>query len=120
MNLFSMSQAPLLQASDGTLLREVFHPRHTGIETPYSVAQAMLPPGQASLPHALVSSHEVYIILAGQGRVRVNDDEEEVRAGDIVHIPAGATQCVENTGEEQLIFMCVVSPPWHAEDEEER
>ena len=117
MRLFSISQAPLIQASDGTLLREVFHPRHTGLDLPYSIAHAMLMPGEASETHALTFSDETYIFLAGEGRIHIGDDEAEVIAGDIVHIPATAAQWLENTGEEPLMFLCVVSPPWSAGDE---
>ncbi len=104
-------------ATDKTLVREVFHPRHTGIETPYSIALASLEPHTASTPHSLNTSDEVYIIVQGVGRVHVADEAEEVSIGDIVHIPKGDSQWIENISDETLIFYCIVSPPWKREDE---
>ena len=117
MNHFSIMRMPMMRACDGTMLREVFHPRHTGVELPYSVAQAELAPGDASLPHALAASDEVYFFLAGRGIAHVDDEQVAVHKGDIVHVPPGARQWLENVGDERLIFFCMVSPPWRAEDE---
>ncbi|MCD4829973.1 MAG: cupin domain-containing protein [Candidatus Cloacimonetes bacterium] len=77
----------------------------------------MLMPGEASRPHSLATSGEVYILLSGQGAIYVDDETESVQAGDVVHIPAGARQWIENSGEEQLVFLCIVSPPWDNADE---
>jgi len=38
-----------------------------------------------------------------------------VAAGDIIIVPAEAIQCIENIGNELLIFTTIISPPWTEE-----
>ncbi len=104
-------------AGDDTLIREVLNPGNDGLALGYSLAYATLEPGQSSLPHILRSSTELYIIRKGRGRAYIGQEETEAQSGDVLFIPAGARQYIENTGEERLEFWCVVSPPWSKEDE---
>ncbi len=109
--------APVYQAGDDSLLSEVFHPAHTGIGLPFSIARAMLMPGGATRHHRLLTSSEVYVFLSGEGELHCDGEEALVRAGDFALIPAGSTQWVQSTGEEPLVFLCIVTPPWNQSDE---
>lgn len=109
---------PAFTAGDETLIREVLHPKNEGFELGYSLAHATLEPGQASLPHVLLQSSEVYVIQDGRGRAVVGGRAVEVEAGDVVFIPAGAEQFMINTGGGPLLFWCIVSPPWSSMDEQ--
>ena len=40
-----------------------------------------------------------------------------MEAGTLVYVPPGALQWMENTGDRDLVFYCIVDPPWHADDE---
>ena len=104
-------------AGDDTLIREVLHPVNDGLGMNYSLAYATLEPGKASRPHVLRSSSEVYIIRRGRGRAFIGEEVAEAGPGEVVFIPAGARQYIENVGEEPLEFWCIVSPPWNGEDE---
>ncbi|MCB0596726.1 MAG: cupin domain-containing protein [Lewinellaceae bacterium] len=104
-------------AGDDTLIREVLHPKNDGLSLGYSLAFATLEPGQASLPHVLLSSSEVYVIQKGRGRAYIEEETADANPGEVLFIPAGARQYIENTGEEALEFWCIVSPPWSGEDE---
>ncbi len=104
-------------AGDATQIREVLHPKNGDPSEPYSLAHASLEPGQASLPHILEGSSEVYVIQAGTGSAYVNQVKCELRPGTVVHIPAGVEQYVVNEGEDLLQFWCIVSPPWHQSQE---
>lgn len=84
----------------------------------FSVAHAALKPGESSLPHRLRKSVEVYYILEGVGEMHIGDESRKVKPGDIIYIPASSTQYIRNTGESDLSFLCMVSPPWRQEDEE--
>ncbi len=117
MKVFHIDDPKAYVAFDQTLIREVFHPNHTGLDTSYSIALASLEPGKASEPHALRTSSELYLIMQGHGTVHVGDESREVGKGHIVFIPAGEKQWIENTSGETLSFYCVVSPPWRSEDE---
>ncbi|AFZ34299.1 Cupin 2 conserved barrel domain protein [Stanieria cyanosphaera PCC 7437] len=103
-------------AGDGTRLRELLHPDKQPIELRYSLAHAIVPVGQTSIPHALTTS-EVYYLLSGKGEMHIEDETQLVEAGDAVYIPPNAKQYIHNCGDEPLIFICIVDPAWRKEDE---
>ena len=112
-----IGQIPHFQAGDETTLREVLHPDREAIDLPYSLAQATIDVGKSSLPHRL-SGGELYIFRRGAGRIWVDGQAREVKGGELVFVPPGAEQYVENTGTEVLDFFCIVSPPWRESTEE--
>lgn len=103
---------------DGTLLSEILHPKNDPVGMNFSLAHAMLREGEASLPHRLMESVEVYYILEGEGVMHIGDEVREVSGGDAIYIPPGCVQYIENSGKGCLSFLCIVSPPWRGEDEE--
>ena len=107
---------PFFKAGDDTILKEVLHPDNDGIELAYSIAFAKIEASKASLPHRLKHS-ETYIFLKGNGRIYINDEEKAVQQGDIVYVPPMANQYVENNGDSDLEFYCIVSPAWRKEEE---
>ncbi len=112
-----VTDAPAFTAGDNTEIREILHPKNDPVSLNYSLAHASLQPGEASLPHVLRERSEVYFILAGKGRVHIDGEERGLETGELVFIPAGAEQFIENTGADRLDFLCIVSPPWAPEDE---
>ncbi|QZZ20680.1 cupin domain-containing protein [Leptothermofonsia sichuanensis E412] len=103
-------------AGDGTRLRELLHPDKQPLELRYSLAHAIVPVGQTSIPHALKTS-EVYYILSGIGEMSIDGETQPVEAGDAIYIPPNARQFIHNSGTEPLIFICIVDPAWQKEDE---
>lgn len=112
-----ISDVPAFTAGDETRLQELIHPKNEPIDLPYSLAKATLEPGGASLPHTLAKSAELYIFEQGSGLVICGGQEVAVEKGSIFLVPAGQEQSVRNTGQDTLVFYCVVSPPWSAEQE---
>lgn len=110
------SEAKEFEAGDKTLLKEIAHPEGDQLPIGYSLAEARLKEGQASLPHRLNSS-ELYYILEGLGRLHINDNSVELEKGDSCLVPAKAEQFIENRGEGDLVFLCIVEPYWREEDE---
>ncbi len=106
-----------IEAADGTGLREILHPVRDGVHLNYSLALALLKPGETSRRHRLATS-EVYYFLYGTGLMHVGDESEAVEAGQAVYIPAGEVQWIENRGTVDLAFLCIVDPPWQEENEE--
>lgn len=105
-------------AGDKTRLRELLHPdREYKFSGRYSLAQASLSAGERSQPHKL-SSSEVYYILQGTGRMHIDEEATEVSVGDVFEIPPNSIQWIENSGESDLEFICIVDPAWEAGDEE--
>lgn len=104
-------------ACDNTSLREILHPTKERIEINYSLAHAVVKPGEASLPHRLKSS-EVYYILEGKGMIYIDGESEEVGSGQVIYIPPNSIQYIRNIGDDDLRFLCIVDPAWRPEDEE--
>ena len=105
-------------AGDNSILKEIFSPLKDDIDVRYSLALARVEPGEITRKHKLISSSEVYVILHGKGLMHIDDEMAEVREGHIIYIPPGAIQRIKNTGNEDLVFLCIVEPPWRREKEE--
>jgi len=106
-----------ITAGDGTILREILRPGDKGVGIRYSLAHAKLPPGQNSRQHRL-NSTKVYFIMEGEGIMQIDGERRPVAPGDCIYIPSGAVQHIENHGEGDLVFLCVVDPAWRKEDEQ--
>ena len=106
-----------ITAGDRTRLRELLHPARDAVAIRYSLAVARLAPGKQSQAHRL-STAEVYYLVRGSGVMHIGDEAAEVVAGDAVYIPPESVQWFENTGEEEIEFICIVDPAWRPEDEQ--
>lgn len=80
-----------------------------------SVALARVRPGVATQLHALRGVDETYLLRNGHGIVEVNSQARQVRSGDSVVIPAGASQRISNCGDEDLEFYCFCTPRFTAQ-----
>ena len=104
-------------AGDDSLLRELLHPDKADLAITYSLAHAVVKPGQTSKPHKLKTS-EVYYILEGEGIMHINGESERVKPGQAIYIPPNSKQYIRNSGRSDLKFLCIVDPAWRHEDEE--
>ncbi|MGV2830069.1 cupin domain-containing protein [Myxosarcina sp. GI1(2024)] len=111
-----LSEIEEFVAGDGTRLRELLHPDKQPVELRYSLAWARVPVGQTSTPHSL-STSEVYYLISGRGKMFIDDETQNVAAGDAIYIPPHAKQYIQNCGDEPLVFICIVDPAWKKEDE---
>jgi mannose-6-phosphate isomerase-like protein (cupin superfamily) len=112
-----LNQCEPFLAGDKTVLRELLHPDKAELALRYSLAHAVVKPGETSQLHRLCTS-EVYYILEGKGTMAINGEPSEVFPGDAVYIPPHASQCIHNSGLSDLVFLCIVDPAWRMEDEE--
>jgi len=101
---------------DGCSIRELISPHNDGVACQYSLAYARVRPGQCTLPHVL-SSSEVYVILQGSGRMCIDDEFGDVVQGNVIYIPPNAMQYIQNSGLQDLAFLCIVDPAWRADDD---
>jgi len=111
-----INSIPEFTAGDDTILRVILHPDNEPLPIGYSLAHARVKPGKVSYPHTLKST-EVYYILEGEGQMHIDDESSGVVPGQAVFIPANSSQYIENTGNEDLVFLCIVNPAWRSEDE---
>ena len=112
-----LADRPEFLAGDHTVLRELLHPAKQPVALGYSMAHGTLAPGGRSKWHRLASS-EVYYIVAGRGRLTVDDSVVAVEPGSLVYVPPGGTQSLENSGPTAIEFLCLVDPAWRPEDEQ--
>jgi mannose-6-phosphate isomerase-like protein (cupin superfamily) len=86
-----------------------------------SMAQFTLPPLAVSKPVAHRSVQEVWLVLAGRGRMwrKRGDVEEtvELAPGVSIAIPVGASFQFRNDGDAPLDCVGVTMPPWPGMDE---
>lgn len=103
-------------AGDNCQLREILHPEKADLQIRYSLAHAVVKPGDTTWKHRLKTS-EVYYILEGEGVMHIDNESAPVRAGSTIYIPPMATQCIHNSGKRDLVFICIVDPAWRKADE---
>ena len=53
---------------------------------------------------------QVYIIVAGTGRMLVGEEHKDVSAGELIYIPSGLMHGIENIGDTALIYVTVANP----------
>ena len=96
-------RAPLYESrvagvSDGTLARKL----GCGIDT--------VPPGKQSCPyHFHHTQEEMFIILSGEGTLRVAGEQLPVKAGDVIFIPCGPDypHHLINTSQADLSYLSI-------------
>jgi mannose-6-phosphate isomerase-like protein (cupin superfamily) len=115
--IHKFTKSPCFKAGDHTWLRELLHPKNDRVALNFSLAHAFLEQGECSLPHRLEASSETYFFLEGCGEISLDGEVFSVGKFDTVLVPAGTLQSVKNTGDCPLTFLCIVSPPWSADDE---
>lgn len=80
---------------------------------PFDVEFARIPPGKAAwLFHSHSSQWEAFIIVAGTGTIRLdNDAGREVKTGDFIVHPPGEHHQLINTGEVELSYYVIADNP---------
>src|SRR6266852_104397 len=99
MDIKNLHAAPSFITKDGSEIRELLAYRNSAIRN-QSLAEARLPVGSSTQEHYHARTEEIYFITAGQGRMRLEMELAEVRAGDAIAIPPGKKHKLWNTGSE--------------------
>jgi quercetin dioxygenase-like cupin family protein len=73
-----------------------------------TVGMAKIPPGAALAAHRHAQP-EAYLVLAGEGSVRVGGGMSRVRAGSAVFVPGDTIHSCENTGSSELRLAYVLA-----------
>jgi mannose-6-phosphate isomerase-like protein (cupin superfamily) len=81
-----------------------------------SLAEARLPAGASTQEHYHARTEEIYFITAGRGRMRIDGELAEVKAGDAIAIPPGRKHKLWNTGGETLTLLCCCAPCYEHSD----
>jgi len=75
------------------------------------LAIANLAPGKEIEAH-VDPMEEIYFVLAGSGKMHVDEDNHQVGPGDATWIPPGASHRLLNNCEGDLVILVVASPNW--------
>lgn len=77
----------------------------------FSIARARVLPGETTKWHALKGTTECYYILSGIGLAELGADfRQAMKPHSLLRIPADQPQRITNTGEEDLVILCICSP----------
>lgn len=114
MKVIRTSELEPIVPPDGSEVRELARPPRGARNQ--SLAEARVPPGAETAEHFHRTSEEIYHFTAGEGRMRLGDEEGPVTAGDTVVIPPGTRHKLTNPGPETLVLLCCCSPPYSDED----
>lgn len=91
-------------AGRGTSRRDLID----SIEGPhFALRKFTMAPGGGMPRHTNTVEHEQYV-LRGRGRIGIGEEVFEVRADDVVYIPAGIPHWYETVGDEPFEFLCAV------------
>ena len=115
MDIRNLDAAQPFITKDGSEIRELLAHRNSGIRN-QSLAEARVPVGGSTQEHYHARTEEIYFITAGRGRMRIEAETAEVRAGDAIAIPPGKKHKIWNTGSETLKLLCCCSPAYEHGD----
>src|SRR5438445_13429879 len=115
MDVKNLNEVPAFTTKDGSEIRELLAHRNSAIRN-QSLAEARLPVGGSTQEHYHPKAEEIYFITAGTGRIRIEAEMRDVRAGDAIAIPPGQRHKLWNTGSEVLRLLCCCAPCYENDD----
>jgi mannose-6-phosphate isomerase-like protein (cupin superfamily) len=115
MDVKNLDAVPPFITKDGSEIRELLAYRNSVIRH-QSLAEARLPVGGATQEHFHPRAEEIYYITHGTGRIRIENETREVKAGDAIAIPPGQKHKLWNTGPEVLRLLCCCAPAYEHTD----
>ena len=115
MDVKNLNDIEPFTTKDGSEIRELLAHRNSAIRN-QSLAEARLPVGGATQEHYHPRAEEIYYITHGTGRIRIENELQDVKPGDAVAIPAGLKHKLWNTGNETLRLLCCCAPGYEHAD----
>jgi mannose-6-phosphate isomerase-like protein (cupin superfamily) len=115
MEIVRREQREAFITADGSSIRELAGVP-SGNAANQSLAEAVVPPGGATIAHLHRTTEEIYLFTAGTGRMRLGDEERPVRAGDCVVIAPGVAHKLCADEHEALVLLCCCAPAYSHED----
>ena len=74
----------------------------------FAMRRFEIKPGAQAPLHNHPEEHEIYI-LSGTGKFYNNEGKEEIaKEGDFIYIPPNEKHGIDNIGENNLIFLCLI------------
>ena len=115
MDVKNLNEVPPFTTKDGSEIRELLAHRNSAIRH-QRLAEARLPAGGSTQEHYHVKTEEIYYLTHGSGRLRIEGEIREVKAGDAIAILPGQKHKLWNTGNETLRLLCCCAPAYEHDD----
>ena len=87
--------SPVLNSADFAAARVV---RSTSLEE-LGVVPIRMAPGEEDAGHSHTLVEEVVVVQSGEGRIQIENETFDLRAGYVAVVPAGQFHAMRNTGE---------------------
>ena len=115
MDIKNLNDVPSFITRDGSEIRELLAHRNSAIRH-QSLAEARLTAGSSTQEHYHPKAEEIYYLTHGTGRIRIEGEIRDVKAGDAIAIPPGSRHKLWNTGSETLRLLCCCAPAYEDSD----
>jgi len=115
MDIKNLNEVPSFITRDGSEIRELLAHRNSAIRN-QSLAEARLDVGASTQEHYHPKAEEIYYLTHGTGRMRIEGELRDVKAGDAIAIPPGKRHKLWNTGKETLRLLCCCAPAYEDSD----
>ncbi|EEF61082.1 cupin domain-containing protein [Pedosphaera parvula] len=115
MDIRNIAEMQAFKTKDGSEIRELLAYRNSIIKN-QSLAEARVPVNQSTQEHYHSKAEEIYFITSGVGRIRIENEVRDVKAGDAIAIPPGQKHKLWNTGQETLKLLCCCAPAYEHSD----
>src|SRR5271154_5945250 len=115
MDIINRDQAKPFITKDGSEIRELLAYRNSAIRN-QSLAEATIAVGTATQEHYHPKSEEIYYILSGTGRMKLEDELRDVAPFDAIAIPPCQRHKIWNTGSVPLVLLCCCAPAYENDD----
>jgi quercetin dioxygenase-like cupin family protein len=110
MTIIHETDVPEIQ-QPGRAMRWLVHPDALHADQ-LSFCVIRVAPGETVRPaHSHPHSEELIYIMTGRGKVMIEGDVGEVRAGSVVLFEQGKMHMLRNTGDEEMKVACFFAPP---------
>ena len=103
------------KAKDGSIILKLVQPAGDTKAAQWLV-ESTVKLGQTTVMHRHCKSEEICHVVAGSGRVTLNDEWFQVRTGDTVQIPPGTPHKIHATGSIPLRMLVTSYPTCSADD----
>ena len=70
-----------------------------------AMSHVSVKPGGQVPSHVHDNEEQTYWIISGKGKIRLGNEEYDVKGGQAVYIPLGTEHTIKNTGEEPLEYV---------------
>jgi mannose-6-phosphate isomerase-like protein (cupin superfamily) len=107
----SLRGAPVNERGDGQVSYLTMAPGQFGSAN-LAITWVECAPGSQQPLHSHARSEQVYVIVRGEGRMLIDEEEQTVNPGDTIFIPPGSRHAIRNDSGTELVFATAAAPPF--------